>query len=61
MVVGDGKPFIGALVTLDAEALDGWWKRAGRSGDATVADVLDDPDLRREIARIYAGRRKQPV
>ncbi len=26
VVVGDGKPFIGALITIDAEALPGWLK-----------------------------------
>ena len=34
MVVGDGQPFIAALVTIDAEALPGWRERNGKpAGD----------------------------
>ncbi|WP_433507388.1 AMP-dependent synthetase/ligase [Pseudonocardia halophobica] len=53
MVVGDGKPFIGALVTVDPEALPGWRERHGKAatGDpASAADLVDDPELRGEIA-----------
>ena len=34
MVVGDGKPFIAALVTVDAEALPGWLERSGKPAGA---------------------------
>jgi long-chain acyl-CoA synthetase len=51
MVVGDGQPFIGVLVTIDAEALPGWRERMGKPADATIADLVDDPDLRAEIAQ----------
>src|SRR5213078_1282842 len=51
MVVGDAQPFIGALVTIDAEAFPGWRERAGKPAGATVADLVDDPDLRAEIAQ----------
>jgi long-chain acyl-CoA synthetase len=51
MVVGDGQPFIGALVTIDAEALPGWRERNGKPAADGVADLVDDPDLRAEIAR----------
>jgi long-chain acyl-CoA synthetase len=47
MVVGDGEPFIAALVTIDQEALDAWMEQRGRSGD--LADLLDDPELRAEV------------
>lgn len=53
MVVGDGRPFIGALVTIDPEALPGWRERHGKvtTGDAaSAADLVDDPELRGEIA-----------
>jgi long-chain acyl-CoA synthetase len=45
MVVGDGRPFIGVLVTIDAEAFGPWKARNGKPAGATVADLRDDPDL----------------
>ena len=56
MVVGDGQPFIAALVTLDPEALAGLG-RARTARPATLADLVDDPDLRAEIQA--RGRRGQ--
>ncbi len=49
IVVGDGKPFIAALITVDADALPGWRERNGKPAGAGVADLLDDPELRAEI------------
>ena len=49
MVVGDGRPFVGVLVTIDAEAFGPWKARHGKPADATVADLRDDPDLTAEI------------
>ena len=49
MVVGDGRPFIGVLVTIDAETFGPWKARHGKPADATVADLRDDPDLNAEI------------
>ena len=45
MVVGDNRPFIGCLITLDPEALDHWKAQHGKPGDATPADLAEDPDL----------------
>ncbi|RAY13254.1 long-chain fatty acid--CoA ligase [Actinomadura craniellae] len=45
MVVGDGRPFIACLVTLDEEALAGWKEAHGRPATATVAELRDDPDI----------------
>ncbi|MDT0350626.1 AMP-dependent synthetase/ligase [Pseudonocardia charpentierae] len=51
LVVGDGQPFIAALVTVDAEALPRWRRRHGKpEGDGSAADLVDDPELRGEIA-----------
>ena len=47
LVVGDGQPFIAALVTLDPEAFPAWAEAHGKS--ARIADLVDDPDLRAEI------------
>ncbi|HVF05039.1 MAG TPA: AMP-binding protein [Frankiaceae bacterium] len=49
IVVGDNKPFIGALVTVDPEAFPAWKKQAGKPESATVADLADDADLRAVI------------
>ncbi|MFC6286556.1 AMP-dependent synthetase/ligase [Nocardioides sp. GCM10027113] len=47
MVVGDGQPFIAALVTLDPDAVPAWAEAHGKS--TRVADLVDDPDLRAAI------------
>jgi len=49
MVVGDKRPFIACLITLDPEALDHWKRQHGKPADATVADLATDPDLLAEI------------
>ncbi|NIL74463.1 MULTISPECIES: long-chain fatty acid--CoA ligase [Rhodococcus] len=49
IVVGDQKPFIGALVTLDDDALSGWKSAHGKPSGAGAADLADDADLRSEI------------
>jgi long-chain acyl-CoA synthetase len=49
MVVGDGKPYIAALVTIDVEALPAWKNEAGKPASATVAELAHDADLRSEI------------
>ena len=49
MVVGDGEPFIAALVTLDAESIPAWAESHGKS--ARIEDLVDDADLRAEIQR----------
>jgi len=49
MVVGDGRPYIACLVTIDEEALGFWKERHGRPATASPADLADDPDLLAEI------------
>ena len=51
MVVGDAKPFIGALVTIDQEALPAWLENHGKAAGTSVADLVDDADLRAEVAK----------
>jgi long-chain acyl-CoA synthetase len=48
MVVGDDQPFIAALVTIDLEAFPAWAEEHGKSGKS-IADLVDDEDLRGEI------------
>ncbi len=49
MVVGDNRPFIACLITLDPESLDHWKKQHGKPAGATVADLANDPGLLAEI------------
>jgi long-chain acyl-CoA synthetase len=44
VVVGDGQPYVAALITLDEEALPAWAKQHGKSG-TTPEQLADDPDL----------------
>jgi long-chain acyl-CoA synthetase len=48
MVVGDGRPFVAALVTLDPEAVAPWARAHGKT-EESAAGLVDDPDLRAEI------------
>ena len=48
MVVGDNKPFIAALVTLDQDALKSWIV-ANKKDGASVADLVNDPTLQAVI------------
>ena len=52
MVVGDGKPYVAALVTIDEEAFPAWKERHGKAAGATAAELRDDPDL---VAGIQAA------
>jgi long-chain acyl-CoA synthetase len=45
MVVGDARPYIGCLITLDEESLAVWKARHSRPADATPAMLKDDPEL----------------
>ncbi|KAF4406485.1 MULTISPECIES: long-chain fatty acid--CoA ligase [Streptomyces] len=45
MVVGDARPFVGALVTLDEEFLPRWLEEHGKPASSTAADLLHDPEL----------------
>jgi long-chain acyl-CoA synthetase len=49
MVVGDRRPFVACLITLDAEALEHWKRQHGKPEHATVADLVSDPDLVADI------------
>ncbi|MFD1826546.1 MULTISPECIES: AMP-dependent synthetase/ligase [Mumia] len=45
VVVGEGKPFVGALVTLDAEAVGPWLEQQGRAVDTPIAELAEDIDV----------------
>ncbi|MGW6130000.1 AMP-dependent synthetase/ligase [Cellulomonas sp. NPDC055163] len=50
VVVGDARPFIGALVTLDAEALPGWLSAHGHK-PMTVTEAAQDPEVLASIEK----------
>jgi anti-sigma factor RsiW len=49
MVIGDGRPFIAALITIDEEAWPAWLAAHGHPAGTSVADLRDDDGLRAEI------------
>ncbi|NUL02780.1 long-chain fatty acid--CoA ligase [Streptomyces lunaelactis] len=49
MVVGDGRPFVGALVTIDEEFLGRWASDHGKPAGSTAASLRDDVDLLAEV------------
>ncbi len=51
VVVGDQKPFISALVTLDPEMLPTWLGNNGLAADMTLADAANNPTVRAEVQR----------
>ncbi|OII62830.1 long-chain fatty acid--CoA ligase [Streptomyces sp. CC53] len=51
MVVGDGRPFVGALVTLDEEFLGRWAADRGKPAGSTAASLRDDPELLAEVQK----------
>ena len=59
LVVGDGKPFIGALITLDPEALPGWKERHSIAENIAFEDLKKNPDLIAEVDRAVADANKK--
>ncbi|MBN6041520.1 long-chain fatty acid--CoA ligase [Amycolatopsis sp. 195334CR] len=49
MVVGDQRPYISALITIDEEYFPSWKSQHGKAEGATVAELADDADLRAEV------------
>ncbi|MCF8611279.1 long-chain fatty acid--CoA ligase [Gordonia sp. HY285] len=49
MIVGDQKPFIASLITIDPETFEGWKARNGKDAGASVADLAGDAELVAEV------------
>jgi long-chain acyl-CoA synthetase len=49
MVVGDNRPFVACLITLDPEALDFWKQQHGKPAGASPADLADDQELNADL------------
>jgi long-chain acyl-CoA synthetase len=58
IVVGDQRPFIGALITLDEEALPRWLESKGKPADTKIGDLVDDADVKAEIDSAVADANK---
>jgi long-chain acyl-CoA synthetase len=50
IVVGDNRPFIAALITIDEEQFPNWAESNGKAGHK-VADLINDADLKAEIQK----------
>ncbi|WP_449277162.1 AMP-dependent synthetase/ligase [Leucobacter sp. GX24907] len=51
VVVGEQKPFIAALVTLDPEMLPGWLKNQGEDPEMSLAEASAHPKVHEEVQR----------
>jgi long-chain acyl-CoA synthetase len=49
LVVGDGRPYVACLITLDPEAVRTWLARRNRPADTSLSHLADDPDLNAEL------------
>ncbi|MBF6299431.1 long-chain fatty acid--CoA ligase [Nocardia amamiensis] len=59
MVVGDGQPFIGALITLDPETLPGWKDRHDLPADTSIEKLIEHPELIAEVDAAVAETNKK--
>ena len=50
-VFGDRRPYVAALLTLDAEAFAAWKQQHTLPTELSVADLVDDPELHAELQR----------
>ncbi|AQS71214.1 long-chain fatty acid--CoA ligase [Streptomyces pactum] len=55
VVVGDNRPCVGALITLDPEFLTHWRAGLALQGDAPVREAREENALREEVARAVAA------
>ncbi|MEO8528745.1 MAG: long-chain fatty acid--CoA ligase [Pseudolysinimonas sp.] len=51
VVVGEGKPFISALITLDSEMLPTWLANNGEKADMPLADACTNPKVIAEVQK----------
>jgi len=53
VVVGDNRPFIAAMITIDEEAFDTWATETGKNG-VKVSELTEDPGLREMVEAAIA-------
>ena len=49
LVVGDKRPYVAALITIDPEFFPAWRAQHGKPADLEINEATEDPDLRSEI------------
>ncbi|CAM3890966.1 Long-chain fatty acid--CoA ligase [Smaragdicoccus niigatensis] len=54
MIVGDNRPFVGVLVTLDPEALPGWKQRNNIAAHTSIEELTTNPALLAELESAVA-------
>ena len=59
VVIGNDRPFVVALLTLDSEAVAHWLRLRGRRGLIDVGGLARDPDLESEVRRAVSAANTQ--
>lgn len=54
MVVGDGRPYIGCLITVDRETLPAWLRRHGKPSETPPEVLCEDAELLAELEQAIA-------
>ncbi|NLS10271.1 long-chain fatty acid--CoA ligase [Nesterenkonia sp. MY13] len=52
VVVGDGRPFVAALITLDSETLPSWLEPRGIDPNTPVSELIENPMIREHIQSV---------
>ncbi|WP_300344916.1 long-chain fatty acid--CoA ligase [Nesterenkonia sp.] len=52
VVVGDGRPFVAALITLDPETLPAWLERKGIPTDTPMAELIKHPEIVQHVQSV---------
>ena len=58
LVVGDARPYIAALVTIDPDSFPDWLRTHGRSVDTRLAECVEDSELRADIQLVIDDANK---
>jgi long-chain acyl-CoA synthetase len=51
IVVGDNRPFVAALITLDPEDVSHWLHVRGMSPETPLSEIVTDPRMRAEVQK----------
>ncbi len=58
MVVGDARPYVAALITIDPDSFPSWKEQRGKPASATVSQLAQDPDLLADLQTAVDGANK---